>query len=105
MDPVYRVSFFKYLLNSTGRPFEVLQASIEVHAPDNDQAIDRARSKFAELEGVASWSLRADYARIELLADRKHVTAPRWSRHHHPRWPLRNSHSHGTGVTRPTRRE
>lgn len=88
MYPVYRVNFFKHLLNSTGHPFEVLQASIEVHAGDNEQALDRARGKFAELEGVTGWSLRADYAKVELLPGRKHVTAPMWSRQHRAQWPV-----------------
>lgn len=104
MDPVYRVSFFKVLLNSTGHPFEVLQAMIEVHAPKSDQAGDRAKSKFAELEDVASWSLRADYTRIELLEDRKHVARPgRW-RHHQASWPLRPSQSLGMVFPDPQRR-
>ena len=39
-----------------------------------DRAIELARQRFAELKGVADWSMRADYEMVELLASRKRLS-------------------------------
>lgn len=57
----YQVSFFKRLADSTGHPVDACQATIEVAAPNKQQAIEAARLRFAERAQIGDWSLRADY--------------------------------------------
>jgi hypothetical protein len=70
MEPIYRVSFFKTLVDSTGHPVDACQGVIEVHAPSEERAIDEARIEFAKLKQVMTWRLRADYAKAERLCER-----------------------------------
>ncbi len=78
MQQIYRVSFFKRLIDSNGHPVDACQGTVEVRAPDQGDAIAQARSRFAELKKVVSWSLRADYETVELLATRKRVSIRPW---------------------------
>lgn len=71
MVPIYRVSFFKNLTDSTGHTVDACQGVIEVHAPNEERAIDEARIEFAELKQVITWRLRADYAKVERLRKRR----------------------------------
>ncbi len=74
MEQIYRVSFFKNLTDSYGRPVDACQGSVEVRAPGQGRAIELARQRFAELKDVEVWSLRADYEKVELLASRKRAS-------------------------------
>jgi hypothetical protein len=69
----YRVSFFKKLVDSTGHPFEPCQGVVDTRALDQELAIENARLKFAEIKDVGDWSLRADYASVELFPARKRI--------------------------------
>jgi hypothetical protein len=70
MEQIYRVSFFKRLVDSSGHPRATEQGAVEVHAVSEDDAIKRARLKFAKIKGVSSWSFRADYHEAALLSGR-----------------------------------
>jgi hypothetical protein len=85
MEPIYRVSFFKTLANSTGHTVDACQGIVEVHASSQERAINEARTEFAELKEVASWWLRADYAKAELLPARRRVIR------RHQLLPMQNS--------------
>ncbi len=66
MQSIYRVSFFKRLVDSYGHRVDACQGAVEVRAADQEHAIESARQRFAELKDVAHWSLRADYEEVEL---------------------------------------
>ncbi len=74
MKQIYRVTFFKNLADSYGHSIDACQGAVEVRAPNEDRAIELARRRFAELKDVESWSLRADYEKVELLASRKRIS-------------------------------
>ena len=78
MAQIYRVSFFKRLTDSTGRPVDACQGAVEVSASSEGRAVNMARLKFAELEDVSIWSLRADYEKTELLSARKRASSSAW---------------------------
>jgi hypothetical protein len=61
MEQIYRVSFFKRLVDSSGHPSAPEQGAIEVHAASEDEAVELARLKFAKIKDVCSRSHRADY--------------------------------------------
>jgi hypothetical protein len=71
MKQLYRVSFFKRLTDSTGHPVDVPQGSVEVHGDRKSRAVRAARQRFAELKSVRTWTLRADYENVEIIANRK----------------------------------
>ena len=71
MTPIYRVSFFKKICDSTGHEFDVLQGAIEVHAESSGSAVQAARREFAKLKNVGQWAMRADREQAELLPGRK----------------------------------
>ena len=75
MRQVYRVSFFKKLVDSTGHPFEPCQGVVDIRAIGQRRAIENAKLKFAEIKPVGDWSLRADYSSVELLPARKRISA------------------------------
>jgi hypothetical protein len=78
MKQIYRVSFFKQLTDSAGHPVDACQGAVEVSAASEDRAIEMARAKFAELEDVTIWSLRADYEKAEPLPGRKRTSPLAW---------------------------
>ncbi len=80
MDPIYRVSFFKKLVDSNGHPVDACQGIVEVHSPDPESAVHGARRKFATLAKVNDWSLRADYEVVEMLPARKRASRSAWTR-------------------------
>jgi len=49
MEPIYRVKFFKRLIDGIGHPVDACQGILEVHAPSESRAIEIARTKFAEM--------------------------------------------------------
>jgi hypothetical protein len=80
MEPVFRVSFFKKLVDSYGHPVDACQGIVEMHAQNSERAVKDARAKFEELTKVSDWSLRADYQSVEVLPVRKRVSASAWTR-------------------------
>lgn len=72
----YRVSFFKRLADSTGHVVDACQATVEVSAPDKQQAIHMARRRFAEDSRVSKWWLRADYETAAVVDGRPDVPEP-----------------------------
>jgi hypothetical protein len=78
MERIYRVSFFKRLADSTGHAINACQGTVEVHAPSESRAIGIARERFAVLEDVVVWSLRADYEQAELLPARRRISNSVW---------------------------
>ena len=75
MVRIYRVAFYKRLVDSNGHPGDPCQGVVEVRAPNRAGAMADARLRFAELKGVSQWSLRADYETVEALSARKRVAA------------------------------
>lgn len=71
MTPIYRVTFFKKVCDSTGHEFDVLQGAVEVHAESSGSAVQVARREFAKLKDVSQWTMRADHEHAELLPGRK----------------------------------
>lgn len=69
MNQLYRVSFFKRLTDSTGHPVDAPQGIVEVQGDRKSRAIKKARLQFARLKDVAAWSLRADYEKVDIVAD------------------------------------
>ena len=67
MERTYRVAFYKRLVDSNGHPFDACQAVFELRAPNKERAITAARLRFAQLNGVGRWSLRADYETVAAL--------------------------------------
>ena len=59
MQGIYRVAFYKRLVDSNGHTVDASQAVLEVSGPNKERAITDARLRFAELNGVGRWSLRA----------------------------------------------
>jgi hypothetical protein len=80
MDQIYSVSFYKKLHDSTGHPADPCQGTIEVHATCEEDAISIASRRFAKLTDVSVWSLRADYAKVDLLPTRKRTSNSAWRR-------------------------
>ena len=71
MKPIYRVSFFKKVADSTGHLFNPVQGAIGVRAENANRAVELARLEFAKQKQVGSWTLRADSEHAELLPGRK----------------------------------
>ena len=67
MERIYRVAFYKRLVDSNGHPVDACQAVLDVRGPNKERAIRDARLRFAELSGVGRWSLRADYETVQAL--------------------------------------
>jgi hypothetical protein len=64
----YRVCFFKNLITSYGKPFDVCQRSIVIHSARNqERAIKAAQVRFARLEHIGDWTLRADRVETEVV--------------------------------------
>ncbi len=78
MGKVYRVSFFKRLLDSTGHRTDACQGIVEVRGATRDDAVEHARHRFAELKGITRWSLYADYDEVEELPARKRTSRSVW---------------------------
>jgi len=71
MSQIYRVSFFKSLVDSYGHPVDACQSVIEIRAVDKEQAVEQAKLNFAKTKGVSDWSFYADYESVEELAARQ----------------------------------
>ena len=71
MEPVYRVSFSKRVLDSTGHLFTPIQGLIEVHAGDPAKAVELARVEFAKQKQATTWMMYADSEQVELVPGRK----------------------------------
>ena len=66
----YRVSFFKHLVNSSGKQVRACQRVIIVRSARRDCAVRAAKRQFARVEGVDDWTLRADDIDIEATPDK-----------------------------------
>lgn len=80
METVYRVSFFKTLFDSTGHRADPCQGTVEVRGETRDGAVKSARQRFAQLKGIAIWSLYADYDVVEELPTRKRISKSVWAK-------------------------
>ncbi len=80
MDQIYRVGFYKRLVDSNGHPVDACQGIVEVRGSSRDRAIADARLQFAKTSGVSNWSLRADYETVEALPKRKRISAAAWTK-------------------------
>ena len=69
MQQLYRVGFFKKLLDSTGHPYNTRQGTVEVRGDAEICVIEEARRKFAAANDITHWSMRADYEVVESIAD------------------------------------
>ena len=82
MEQIYRVSFFKRLVDDYGHPVDACQGVIELHASSKERAIEGARRKFAKATNISEWSLHADYDVAEVLPGRKRVSTSAWRKDH-----------------------
>jgi len=64
----YVVHFMKDVLGGNGREIEICQRSVEIDALNEGQAMELAKRKFCETEGLCEWSLHADRIRTDLAA-------------------------------------
>ena len=55
----------KDVLGGNGREMEICQRSLEIDAPDEADAAERAKRKFCETEALRHWSLHADRIQIK----------------------------------------
>jgi hypothetical protein len=64
---IYKVSFFKTLLNSDGHRFKCLQRVILIHrAKSLDRAVQAAERRYSRSNRVPDWKLRADILELEI---------------------------------------
>lgn len=70
MNQLYRVCFFKRLVDSTGHPVDACQDDLRILASAQEQAIEDARLAFAKRREIPHWSLHADYETVEVLPER-----------------------------------
>lgn len=78
MNQVYRVSFYKKLVDSTGHPVDACQGVVEVRAPDREYAVKDGRQTFARSRQIGDWSLHADYETLEVLPGRARLSTAAW---------------------------
>ncbi len=65
----YRVSFFKYLLNSNGYPCKALQHTVAVrHAKSADRAVKAAQRRYERLCHMPDWKLHADAMEVHVVS-------------------------------------
>jgi hypothetical protein len=69
MNQLYRICFFKKLVDSTGHPVDACQDDLKILASAQERAIDDARVMFAKRREIPHWSLHADYETVELLPE------------------------------------
>ena len=67
MNKLYRICFFKKLVDSTGHPVDACQDDLKILAPAQERAVEDARLIFAERREIPHWSLHADYETVEVL--------------------------------------
>jgi hypothetical protein len=73
----YRVSFFKYLLNSDGHQFRCLQQSIVIHRAKNiDRAVEAAKRRYERRCHVHDWSLYADSLELQVSGKTSVISPP-----------------------------
>jgi hypothetical protein len=66
----YRVTFVRKLTNVRGEPAQAEYRAIGIElARDPERAVAAAKKRFARLEGVTHWRLRADYVDIDEIAE------------------------------------
>jgi transposase-like protein len=68
-DHQYRVTFFKYLLSSNGRPFKCLQHTVEIRRAKNaERALKAAEYRYERFRHVQDWKLYADTFELEVCS-------------------------------------
>lgn len=65
--PLFRVKFIKRVSNSIGHEANICQRVFDVNAPDQDEAVRVAKSRFTYVENTCKWWLRADRIETELV--------------------------------------
>ncbi|HTI79786.1 MAG TPA: hypothetical protein VL614_04975 [Acetobacteraceae bacterium] len=70
MNQLYRICFFKRLVDSRGHPVDACQDDLKILAPTQERAIEDARLVFAKRREIPHWSLHADYETTEVLPER-----------------------------------
>lgn len=65
MQKRYVVTFYKTVTTDYGEDREIVQRAVEVFANDDARALDAAKAEFARLEGLADWSLHASRFTVE----------------------------------------
>lgn len=65
----FRIKFLKRVYDATGHESIICQRVFEVTARDEDEAIDRAKTRFTDAESASAWWLRADRIEAEPLAE------------------------------------
>ncbi len=76
---IFRVYFYKTVSDSTGHCHKCCQGAMEVVAGSEQEAIELASRRFAELNRTSVWSQRADSVKTELLYGRKRVSPVVWA--------------------------
>lgn len=61
----YIIRFVKDVLGDNGRTCEICQATVEVEARNDGEAIEKAKQKFCEIHATHDWSLHADRFRLD----------------------------------------
>jgi hypothetical protein len=74
MDRIYRICFFKKLVDSTGHPVDACQGDLQIRASAQERAIEDARLLFAKRRDIRHWSLHADYETVEVVSDRERAS-------------------------------
>ncbi|BCM20902.1 hypothetical protein [Mesorhizobium sp. J8] len=66
----YRVTFFKNLVNSSGRQFKCPQGTVEIRRARNvDRAFQAAERRYERAKKICNWTLYADVAELETAQD------------------------------------
>ena len=81
MRQMYRVSFFKKLTDSTGHPVDEARGPKFV-LPAGMAQLSLPGPGSPKIKDVGTWTLRADYETVELLASRKRVSMRPWRNSH-----------------------
>lgn len=63
---MYRISFFKTLLSSSGMPFHCLQDTIDIGTADSpEEAARAAQRQFEQSHRISDWKLLADFIGVQ----------------------------------------
>ena len=63
--PRFVVHFMKDVLGENGREQEIRQCTVEVDAASKTEAIQLAKQKFCETQGLSDWSDHADRMQVK----------------------------------------
>jgi hypothetical protein len=77
---LYKVSFFKHLVNAYGRRFKILQGKFDVEAPCPEDAQAAAGQEFETEHHIPDWHLHADECDCEICSSRASSRLPKKGR-------------------------